>query len=92
VRLLLATGLAVALLLLLPGSAQAHALVVRSDPAAGASLTQVPRTLTITFSEAPEPGISSIQVLDTSGSPVSRGPARPVPGDRLQLAVPLVPF
>jgi methionine-rich copper-binding protein CopC/putative copper export protein len=92
VRLLVASGLAAAFLLVLPSPARAHALVVRSNPAAGASLTQVPRTLTITFSEAPEPGASSIRVLDASGGLASRGPARPVPSDRLQLAVSLGPL
>jgi copper transport protein len=90
--LLVGAGLALALALLLPLTAEAHALVVRSDPPAGASLVQVPRVVNITFSEAPESGQSYIQVLDSSGRLVSRGAARPVPDDRLQLTVPLAPL
>jgi copper transport protein len=91
-RVLLGAGLALALLLLLPGAAEAHALVVRSDPPPGASLTHVPSAVTITFSEAPEPGQSYVQVFDGSGRMVSRGTARTVPDNRLQLAVPLAPL
>ncbi|HKF78621.1 MAG TPA: hypothetical protein VKF59_20940, partial [Candidatus Dormibacteraeota bacterium] len=50
-RLLLGGAVvAAAVVLLLPVTASAHALVVRSDPAAGSSLAQVPRAVTITFS------------------------------------------
>jgi copper transport protein len=91
-RVLLGAGLALALLILLPRAAQAHALVVRSDPPPGASLTRVPSAVTITFSEAPEPGQSYIQVIDGSGRMVSRGTARTVADNRLQLAVPLAPL
>jgi copper transport protein len=91
-RLGLGAGLALALLLLLPTGAEAHALVVRSDPPAGASLVRVPGAVTVTFSEAPEPGQSYIQVLDSSRRVVSRGRAHSVPTDRLQLAVPLAPL
>jgi copper transport protein len=91
-RLVVGAGLALALLLLTPAAAQAHALVVRSDPPAGAGLSQVPSAVTITFSEAPEPVQSDVQVFDESGKVVSRGAARPVPDNRLQLAVPLAPL
>jgi copper transport protein len=84
--------LALAAALLLPLTADAHALVVRSDPAAGTSLAHVPRALTITFSEVPEPSLSSIQVLDGSAKLVSAAPAHVVPGSELQMAVPLEPL
>ena len=41
----------------------------------------------LTFTERPEPGLSSIQVLDTGGQPVERGEAGPVDGAPLQFAV-----
>src|SRR5258708_1002719 len=91
-RLLGAGGVAVAVPLLGPVTAQAHALVVRSDPAAGASLARVPRTVTITFSEAPEPNQSLVQVLDSSGRSVAGGTSHMVPGSALQMAVPLSPL
>jgi copper transport protein len=89
-RLLLASAvLAAAVALLLPVTASAHALVVRSDPAAGSSLAQVPPAVTITFSEAPETSQSSIVVVDSSGRTVSRGRATGVPNNALEMTVPL---
>jgi copper transport protein len=67
--------------------AGAHALLRESDPAAGSSLDQAPRQVVLTFTERPEPGLSSIQVLDTGGRPVQRGDAAPVQGAPLRFAV-----
>jgi copper transport protein len=67
--------------------AGAHALLRESDPAAGSALDQAPRQVVLTFTERPEPGLSSIQVLDTGGRPVQRGDAAPVQGDPLRFAV-----
>jgi copper transport protein len=67
--------------------AGAHALLSESDPAAGASLPRAPRRVVLTFTERPEPGLSSIQVLDTGGAQVQRGQAAPVEGAPLQFAV-----
>lgn len=88
-RLIAGGVLALAALLLLPLTAEAHALVVHSDPPAGSALAQVPGAVTITFSEAPEPSQSSILVVDTSGKTVSRGRAAAVPNHPLQMTVPL---
>jgi copper transport protein len=89
---LASAAVAVALVLLLPATASAHALVVRSDPAAGSSLAQVPRAVTVTFSEAPELSQSSIVVVDSSGKSVSRGRATGVPGNALEMTVPIGPL
>ena len=62
--------------------AGAHALLSESDPAAGASLERAPRRVVLTFTERPEPGLSSIQVLDTGGGQVQQGEAAPVEGAR----------
>jgi copper transport protein len=85
-------AVAVAVLLLLPATAEAHALVVRSEPAAGSSLAQVPPAVTITFSETPEPGQSSIVVVDSSGRTVSRGRASVVRANPLEMTVGLDPL
>jgi copper transport protein len=69
------------------GQAGAHALLRESDPAAGSSLDKAPGRVLLTFTERPEPGLSSIQVLDTGGQPVQRGDAVPVEGEPLQFAV-----
>jgi methionine-rich copper-binding protein CopC/uncharacterized membrane protein len=67
--------------------AGAHALLSESDPAAGASLERAPRRAVLTFTERPEPGLSSIQVLDTAGGQVQQGEAALVEGAPLQFAV-----
>jgi copper transport protein len=91
-RLLAAAALTVAAALLLPLTAEAHALVVRSEPAAGASLVTVPRAVTVTFSEAPEAATSTMLVVDSSGKVVSRGRAIAVPSSPLQMTVGLEPL
>jgi copper transport protein len=67
--------------------AGAHALLRESDPAAGSSLDRAPGQVVLTFTERPEPGLSTVQVLDTGGRPVQRGEAALVQGAPLQFAV-----
>jgi len=70
-------------------AAGGHALLRGSEPAEGASLERAPRRIVLTFTERPEPRLSSIQVLDTAGRQVQAAKAAPVPGEPLQLVVPL---
>jgi copper transport protein len=53
--------------LVLASGASAHAVLSSSDPAAGERLSRAPDRVTLRFTETPEPTLSSIQVLDTSG-------------------------
>ncbi len=69
--------------------AGAHALLRQSDPASGASLERAPRTVTLVFTEEPEPKLSSIRVLDASGQQVNQGPPQVVPGQPRTLRVSL---
>jgi copper transport protein len=85
----LAAVLALAWLVLAGMPAGAHALLRESDPAAGSSLDQAPRRVVLTFTERPEPGLSSIQVLDTGGQPIQQGEGSPVEGEPLEFAVAL---
>jgi len=62
-----------------PG-ALAHATLQSSDPRDGASLDHAPSAITMAFSERPDPTLSSIQVLDASGSTIRVGPLQPVAG------------
>jgi copper transport protein len=65
----------VALVLLLgPGTAQAHASLVRSTPAAGATVATAPAELVLEFSEALDPAFSSVHVLDDQNARVNPGP------------------
>jgi copper transport protein len=89
-RRLVAVVLLAGLWLLASGTAtQAHAVLRSSDPADGASLDRAPRQVTLTFTERPEPRLSTVQVLDADGRPVQAGKAGPVPGQPFQLQVPL---
>ena len=73
----------------LAGQASAHALLTSSDPAAGANLESPPTAVTLAFTEAPDPRLSSIKVLDSAGTSVAAGPASSVPGDPTKLRIAL---
>jgi copper transport protein len=72
-----------------PGTAAAHALVQSSDPADGALLQTAPRQVVVTFTEAPDPHLSSLHVLDRSGKDVDSGSSAAVPGEPRKLRVSL---
>jgi methionine-rich copper-binding protein CopC len=64
-----------------PGSAEAHSLLVRSDPPQGARLRQPPTEVVAWFSEPLQPGVSTLWVLDGAGNRVDLGDARVGPED-----------
>jgi methionine-rich copper-binding protein CopC len=80
---------ACALAWLAPAAALAHAHLDHAKPAAGSTVTDAPKDVTIWFTEALEPKFSSIEVRDAKGAAVQAGPAAPVPGNTAQLRVPL---
>jgi copper transport protein len=67
----------------------AHALLLRSNPAANAILTSSPPQVELFFSEALQPGLSSISVLDSNGSPVDVGDSRVDSTDPTRMTVSL---
>jgi copper transport protein len=69
-------------------AAAAHGLLRSSDPAGGATLPRAPETVTLRFSEAPDPDLSFVRVLDTAGRVVAGGAAQPVQGHPQELRVP----
>ena len=77
--------------LALPGIALGHALPQSSTPSAGSTLTTPPSQVSIVFGERPDPNLSTIKVLDTTGAVVTSGPTAPVAGNPVELAVPLKP-
>ena len=87
-----ATAVALIALPALAGSADAHALPQSSTPSPGSTLSTPPARVTITFGERPDPKLSSINVLDSSGNPVTAGPTATSSGDPLTLEVPLRPL
>jgi copper transport protein len=68
-------------------AASAHALVVASDPAPGATLTRLPKAVTVTFSEKIVPLFSTLRVTNSAGRAVGTGKAHLVPGDELEFAI-----
>src|SRR5512132_1448971 len=70
-------------------AAAAHGALQSSDPAGGSSLDRPPPAVTLRFTERPDPGLSTVRVLDNGGRVVAGGPARPVPGRPAELRVPL---
>jgi copper transport protein len=77
-------------LLITGAPALAHAVLVTSDPAAGARLDRAPRAVTLTFDESVETQLGSLRVLDASGTQRSVGAVAHPDGDgrrvRVQLA------
>jgi copper transport protein len=87
---LVVAGLLAGLWLVGAGAAAgAHGLLEASDPADGSTVERAPRQVLLTFTERPEPRLSSMRVLDTAGNEVGSGPAAPVPGNPRQLSAPL---
>jgi copper transport protein len=83
---LLAAVLAVCAVGLLASPADAHALLKRSYPADGASLPRAPHAMLLDFTEAPEPSLSTVSLLDSSGRTVPGvGKLTPVPGNAEEL-------
>jgi copper transport protein len=78
--------------LVLPQGAAAHALLIASDPAAGATLGTAPADVTLTFGEAPDPKLSTVRVLDSTGHNLAAGPVQPVAGKSDQLRVAVKPL
>src|SRR6266545_1063096 len=71
-------------------AAGAHAMLRGSDPAGGASLDRSPAAVTLHFTEAPDPALSVVHVLDTAGHAVSTGPAVALAGSRLRAPLPVL--
>ncbi|MBX3013740.1 MAG: copper resistance protein CopC/CopD [Caldilineaceae bacterium] len=78
--------------LLVIQSARAHALLVRSVPAAGAAVAIAPATIELWFSEPIEPDFSQAYLVDLQGNELGRGAATVDPADPMHLTLPLAPL
>ncbi len=65
--------LAVAIVGGLPGAASAHANLLSSDPANGATMPEPPTEIRMTFSERPDVGVSAVELLDSGGATIPTG-------------------
>lgn len=91
-RLTLASALILsvaALLIASPVPVNAHALLVRSNPAEGARLLVPPSRITAWFSEPLDQGVSTLRVLNGSGEPVDAGRMEFDPSDSTKVSVAL---
>src|ERR1700730_13371990 len=84
---LLAASAALVVALVGATRAEAHALLISSDPKAGATLAQSTPEVVITFGEQPDPALSTIKVLDTSGQTRAGGRPQPVAGQAATLRI-----
>jgi copper transport protein len=87
--LIVATAVAVGAAIWLPLTAAAHALPQSAIPPEGAEVQAAPKFVEITFGETPDPKLSSITVVNSSGASVDAGPTVVVTGHPLELEVPL---
>ena len=81
--------LLVALGLVLPAVAGAHASLLRTTPSASVVTNGPPAQVTLTYSEPIEPRFSIVSVTDVNGRQVTSGPPAREPGSPQTLAVPL---
>jgi copper transport protein len=70
-------------------AAGAHASLKSSDPVDGAILDVAPSAVLLTFTEPPDPKLTVMHVLDSSGKQVETGSPQPVPGRRFEIREPL---
>lgn len=80
---------AIGLIVATPAPASAHALLASSSPGAGALLDQPPTSVVLNFTEAPDPALAVVHVLNSGGRAVEKGKPGPVPGQRNSLTVAL---
>jgi methionine-rich copper-binding protein CopC len=85
-------AIAVMLLLFGASAALAHAHLRRAQPAADSTVKTAPAELVLWFSEALEPGFSTVQVTDEAGGRVDRETVAADPGDAKILRVALKPL
>jgi copper transport protein len=91
-RRLALPALVFAIAIVRPTSSAAHAGLRLSDPLEGVALGDSPTIVRLSFSEAPEPSLSSVRVLDPSGGVHQKGAARRAPDDPLSLLVDVGPL
>src|SRR5258707_9213922 len=90
-RLLIAALLAVCLALVLPGTSEAHAILLHSDPAQDAVLSTPPSQVRMWFTEALNPAASTAAVVNEANQRVDKRDAFVSPNDATEMDVSLKP-
>lgn len=75
------------MMLLLPATAAAHAVLVKSSPARRAVLTSSPPRIELTFNERLEPAYSTVSVWTAANIRIDDGKVVVGPGDPRRLSV-----
>ena len=75
------------ILLATPALLFAHARLVRSSPAANASLDSAPSSIGLWFSERPEPRFTTVQLLDSAGTAIQLGAPTRIAENGLTLSI-----
>lgn len=75
-----------------PATISAHALLQSSDPAAGSTLGSAPSMITLTYGERPDPQLTSVKVLDSSGGDHVAGPIAALSDPPNSIRVPVGPL
>jgi copper transport protein len=88
-RLCMALLLACCVLLIFPGTSFAHAVLIRSDPAQGAVLHVPPGQVSLWFSEAVDPQLSTAQVVTTADQQAGPQQAKVSQSDSSEIVVTL---
>ena len=85
-------ALVLALIVLMPAVASAHAVLVKSSPARRAVVTSPPSRVELTFNERLEPAYSTMSVWSSAEARVDDGKIVVGPDDprRLSVAIPLL--
>src|SRR5712691_11339956 len=90
-RLLIAALFAVCLALVLPGKSEAHAILLRSNPAQDAVLSTAPVQVQMWFTEALNPAASTAAVVNQANQRVDKRDAFVSPNDATEMDVTLQP-
>ncbi len=90
--LMLAAPLMLAVLLLSPRGAQAHAHLTAASPSVDSTVPTAPHEVTITYTEGVEPKFSTIEVLNAAGARVDTADVHTAPDDNKRLSVGVKPL
>jgi copper transport protein len=82
-----ALGVVATLLASWGSSATAHSALESTDPPNGALLDAAPADIRLRFTEPPDPSLTSVSLVDSSGDSVATGPAEVVGEDRRTVLV-----
>ena len=90
-RIVAAVAASVAVGVVVPGAASAHAYLIRTVPAASGVLDGPPPNVQLTYDEAVEPRFAIISVTNAAGRQETTGPVHRSPANPDTLVVPLRP-